>query len=158
MGSPGGGWSQPSVTAARCPVGWERGSGLAPALPLPHCSLPAAARHLLLTQHRLKAGILSSLQPQSCAQEAARELAREMVPCLSVRLSMHKLRGWSEADGFPVLLRPFRMVKLEEAGRALSPARGHPGGCAGGWQCPGCRTMRLLSCFIFQADAWFGLV
>lgn len=96
---------------------------------------------------------MSSLHPQGCAQGAAWEHVREIVPRLSVRPSMHKLQGWSKIDRFPALLQPFVMVKLEVPGRALSPAWGCPVGCAGGRERPGCRTACSVACFIFQADA-----
>lgn len=141
---------QPSIAA---PAGWESGLGPASASLSPRCSLPTVARHLLLTQHWLKAEILSSLHLQGSVQGAAQEHVGVMVPRLSIHPSLHKPQGWSKVDRSLVLLQPFMMVKLEVPGRALSPAWGHPGDCALGRQCPGCGTMRSVSCFIFQADA-----
>lgn len=134
---------QPSIAA---PAGWESGSGPASASLSPRCSLPAAARHLLLTQHWLKAEILSSLHPQGSVEGAAREHVGEMVH-RSVRLSIPaQTTGLEQGGLFPGVAATFHDGKAGGARQSPVPSVGTSGGL-----CPRAAVPRLRDhtfCFL----------
>jgi len=98
---------------------------------------------------------VSSRRPQGCAQGAAGALARVVVPPLSIRPSMSaQTAGWSNVDQFLALQQPCVSVRQGVPGSALSPAWGREGAAPKG-AAPGCRTLCLVSCWIFQAGTRF---